>query len=970
MEKFQVSSDDWLILSPLLDEAIELSGEARTSWFERQNQLTAQQLKTLQRLLSHHGAPETNTIINPKNLDGFRAKARLRSTGKQREAGDKVGPYQLLRPIGEGGMGDVWLARRVDGTFERDVALKVCRATDSSLRLRERMMRERDVLASLEHPNIARFYDAGVDADEQPYIAMEYIDGVPLKEFVAANALSVETKCRILIEVLAAVHFAHQRLVVHRDLKPTNIMVRMDGSVSLLDFVIAKVLDASDGLGAESELTRDAGYALTPAYASPEQCAGSRVSTATDVFSCGAIFYELLAGYRPFQDHESNLGRLLEAQRETLKPITAPLPKGQRRDLNAILSSALRDQPEERYESAATFADDIRRFLGNEPVRAVRGARWYRVAKFVKRNRGGVLLAAASLCVVVASSVVLYFLYQQSEADKLRAQNTERIMSGIFAGFNPVSSDVQATHPKELLDRSVDALGTVALDPQIAQRIAQVYLRMDLPNSAMSVVENSLNRAQTIDDASGRARLLALAAQLQAQLGDTTRADGLLSQAKHIVDQPGRIFDSETRWTVALATARIQTARNGIQEATDASNNALRLARQLGGNSLDASTTALNQRIEIQTLSGDWLGVLNSVSEADAIAAKNGEMDPLLGAARALAAANAHVELGNAAAAKPILLRHYADAKKRYPLTHVNRVESGLMLADAMARLGELAPANRVIDEIAPATIDALTGKSPVLRFTDFGAVKPTGGEIKRKKGITTWSFEPSSEQLRCGVRDMFFDSVIRSRAELRRLRSQIELATIAVDRCRSNFIGDYTMRLERLTRSKITPESGPSDPLAFSPIDRSKLAISFASYLAERGRAAEAETQLLTAQDLLAGKGARSALTLADAQMTDAVLKLRRQDFAGATRLLKFAQESSRGRLPVGNPRLALLETYLSIARLGERGAAVSEYDRLAQSVSDKLTNVGPASVKARFTAWLNPSGHRDWTHLPLVQL
>lgn len=177
-------------------------------------------------------------------------------------------------------------------------------------------------------------------------------------------------------------------------------------------------------------------------------------------------------------------------------------------------------------------------------------------------------------------------------------------------------------------------------------------------------------------------------------------------------------------------------------------------------------------------------------------------------------------------------------------------------------------------------------------------------------------------------------------------------------------------MRLERLTRSKITPESGPSDPLAFSPIDRSKLAISFASYLAERGRAAEAETQLLTAQDLLAGKGARSALTLADAQMTDAVLKLRRQDFAGATRLLKFAQESSRGRLPVGNPRLALLETYLSIARLGERGAAVSEYDRLAQSVSDKLTNVGPASVKARFTAWLNPSGHRDWTHLPLVQL
>ena len=499
MDKFHVSSDEWLILSPLLDEAIELSPEARTDWLDKQHQLSAQQLQTLQRLLAHHEAPETNTIINPKNLEAFRAKARLGSVRKQREAGDRVGPYQLLRQIGEGGMGDVWLARRIDGTFERDVALKVCRTIDSSLRVRDRMIRERDVLASLEHPNIARFYDAGVDADEQPYIAMEYVDGVPLKEYVAANALSVETKCRILIEVLAAAHFAHQRLVVHRDLKPSNIMIRLNGSVSLLDFGIAKVLDVSDGLGAESELTRDAGYALTPAYASPEQCAGSRVSTAADVFSCGAIFYELLAGYRPFQEYESNLGRLLEAQREALNPITAPLLNSQRRDLNAIVSCALRDQPGERYESAATFADDIRRFLGNEPVRAVRGAKWYRVAKFVKRNRGGVLLAAASLCAVLASSVVLYFLYQQSEADKLRAQNTERIMSGIFAGFNPVSSDAQAAHPKELLDRSVDALGTVALDPQIAQRIAQVYLRLDLPNSALSVIENSLSRAQTIE---------------------------------------------------------------------------------------------------------------------------------------------------------------------------------------------------------------------------------------------------------------------------------------------------------------------------------------------------------------------------------------------------------------------------------------------------------------------------------------
>ena len=965
MDKFHVSSDEWLILSPLLDEAIELSPEARTDWLDKQHQLSAQQLQTLQRLLAHHEAPETNTIINPKNLEAFRAKARLRSVSMQREAGDRVGPYQLLRQIGEGGMGDVWLARRIDGTFERDVALKVCRTIDSSLRVRDRMIRERDVLASLEHPNIARFYDAGVDADEQPYIAMEYVDGVPLKEYVAANALSIETKCRILIEVLAAAHFAHQRLVVHRDLKPSNIMIRLNGSVSLLDFGIAKVLDVSDGLGAESELTRDAGYALTPAYASPEQCAGSRVSTAADVFSCGAIFYELLAGYRPFQEYESNLGRLLEAQREALNPITAPLPHSQRRDLNAIVSCALRDQPGERYESAATFADDIRRFLGNEPVRAVRGAKWYRVAKFVKRNRGGVLLAAASLCAVLASSVVLYFLYQQSEADKLRAQNTERIMSGIFAGFNPVSSDAQAAHPKELLDRSVDALGTVALDPQIAQRIAQVYLRLDLPNSALSVIENSLSKAQTIDDASGQARLLASAAQLQAQLGNAAPADELLNRARRIADQPGRFFDSATRWIVALATARIQTARDQPQAATDASNNALRLAQHIGGNSLDAATTTLNQLIEIQTLSGDWLGVLHRVFEADVIAAKYGEMDPLLGATRALAAANAHFELGDAAAAKPILLRHYADAKKRYPLTHVNRIESGLMLADALTRLGESAEASRVVNQMSPTTVSALVGNFANMWLRDITVEsKPKADSAGSSRPTIT------PEQALCRARDLFFSSVLRGRSDLRRVLLRVELATVAFDRCTRLSQWMYKTSFEEFVRLRVTPALGPARILDFAPIDRSKLGISYAHYVAESGNDAAGEAQLQLAEDLLDGKGTRTALVLADAQIAHAALKLRRQDFVGATRFLKLAKENGRNQLPVGNPRLALLETYLSIAKLGERGAAANEYAALAQTMGDKLASVGPPSVKARFSAWLNPNGSRDWVRLPLVQL
>lgn len=575
------------------------------------------------------------------------------------------------------------------------------------------------------------------------------------------------------------------------------------------------------------------------------------------------------------------------------------------------------------------------------------------------------MLAAASLCAVLASSAVLYFLYQQSEEDKLRAQNTERIMSGIFAGFNPVSSDAQAAHPKELLDRSVDALGTVALDPQIAQRIANVYLRMDLPNSALSVIENSLSRAQTIEDSSGQARLFASAAQLQAQLGNAARADQLLNQARRIAELPVRFFDSATQWTVALATARIQTARDQLQGATDASNSALRLAHQIGGNSLDAATTTINQLVEIKTSSGDWSGVLRSVSDADAIAAKYGEMDPLLGATRALAAANAHIELGDAAAAKPILLRHYSDAKKRYPLTHVNRIESGLMLADALTRLGESAEANRVVNEMSPPTVSALKGNFANMWLRD---ITVEGKPKADSAGSSRLSITP--EQALCRARDLFFSSVLRGRADLRRVLLQVELATVAFDPCARPSQGMYKASFDEFVRLKVTPALGPARVFEFAPIDRSKLGISYAHYIAESGNDAAGEAQLQLAEDLLDGKGTRSALVLVDAQIAHAALKLRRQDFAGATRLLRLAQENGRDQLPVGNPRLALLETYLSIAKLGQRGAAASEYEALAQPIGDKLAGIGRPSVKARFNAWLKPTASRDWAQLPLVRL
>ncbi len=324
-------------------------------------------------------------------------------------AGDAVGPYRLLRRLGEGGMGEVWLAERRDGQLKRSVALKLPMLGLRRSVLVQRFARERDILASLEHPNIARLYDAGLDDDGQPYLALEYVQGEPIDAWCRAHRPSVAATLRLLLQVADAVAFAHGRLVLHRDLKPANILVTAEGQVRLLDFGIAKLIESEGEAAGATELTHLGGRAMTPRYASPEQLRGEALTTASDVYSLAVVAYELLAGVSPYPDTLRTPAALEQAVAQgTLPPASercddAALRGQLRGDLDAILAHALRARPGDRYPSVDALAADLRRHLQGEQVLVHPEGWWERGRRFALRHRLPLALAASALLALAAA---------------------------------------------------------------------------------------------------------------------------------------------------------------------------------------------------------------------------------------------------------------------------------------------------------------------------------------------------------------------------------------------------------------------------------------------------------------------------------------------------------------------------------------------------------------------------------------
>jgi len=527
-----IESGTWETISALLGELLDLEDAQRTARLSQLRREDPALADKVAELLAHHQAAQLEQFLDGAVVD---------HSGLADLAGRAFGGYTLVRSLGQGGMGSVWLARRSDGRYEGYAAVKLLNLGSLGRDGAERLRHEANALAKLSHPNITHIIDAGVMGG-QPYLVLEYVDGDPIDQWCDIHRLGVEARLRLFLQVLAAVSHAHGRLILHRDLKPSNILVTRDGTAKLLDFGIAKLLEGDGQTSAPGELTRMGGAAMTPEYAAPEQLLHAEVTTATDVYALGVLLYVLLVGKHPTASPTGTpidrMQALVETEPERpsdaatggyaevakLRGTSAQqLSRVLRGDLDNIVAKALKKEPGERYATADAFAADLQHHLNHEPVSARADSRMYRMGKFVRRHRVGV--AAVSLIALLLVAGISGTTWQAIEAQRQRAQATaqaqesarQRDAARFQAQRAEASSEFmslmleevgpggQPLTPAELVDRGVQLLDRrYGEDPPFAARMLLQMSRryMDLGNTEKQteVLARALTIAQSHDD--------------------------------------------------------------------------------------------------------------------------------------------------------------------------------------------------------------------------------------------------------------------------------------------------------------------------------------------------------------------------------------------------------------------------------------------------------------------------------------
>ncbi len=442
--------DNWKQLNSLFDMAADLPEGERSIFLDAEAGVDTPLRRDLESLLREVGG----------GGDLVSAVVRGAREVPEPEMSEAIGPYRLIREIGSGGMGAVWLAERADGEFEQTVAIKLIKFGLANEELVRRFRHERQILSRLNHPHIARLLDGGATAGSLPYLVMEHVDGLSITEYVRVNKSELRQILKLFRTVCSAVQHAHSNLVVHRDLKPANIMVTVDGAVKLLDFGIAKLLEV-DG---DSDITVNHWLPFTPAYASPEQKLGQTHSTLSDIYSLGKILSQLV----PHPD----------------------------RDLNAIIAKATREEPRSRYSTATQLMEDVDRYLADEPVNARDGNLRYQAAKFVRRHRIVVLTAALFLIVVFGFSAWTAIQNERIKRERDRAESVASFMRSLFAAADPERNQGNRVSTRELLDLGSHRVRNSIADPitrsQIVETIGEAYFHLGMYDRAIPIFEELL----------------------------------------------------------------------------------------------------------------------------------------------------------------------------------------------------------------------------------------------------------------------------------------------------------------------------------------------------------------------------------------------------------------------------------------------------------------------------------------------
>lgn len=543
----------------------------------------------------------------------------------------RIGPYRLVRVLGRGGMGEVHLAVHEGEGFQRPVALKVIRLGMHTEDVLRRFRLERRILAGLIHPHIARLLDGGATDDGRPYFVMEYVEGEPLDRYCDGNRLTVEARLELFLSVCDAVQHAHQNLVLHRDLKPGNIVVTSEGVPKLLDFGIGKLLDP-DAPDADGAATRTGMRVLTPEYASPEQVRGETVSVASDVYGLGVLLYRILTGASPYGDEARTPTEMERAVLE-VDPRRPSTVTGARRlsgDLDVIVLKALRKEPGRRYASAAAFAQDVRRHLDGLPVTARGDSASYRVGKFLRRNRIPLAASAVVFLALVGATWSSAHQSRRVAQERDRALEVRSFLLEMFGATAPDQATGDTVTARQLLDRQVGLLETAYPDPvlraEMTTVLAEGYDRLGLVGEAEPLARVALELRR---DALGPrhpdvARSLGLLGWILHEGGRSEEAEARLREALEV----WRRSDADPEaWSRALNDLGvIREAAGDYDEAEALYGEALALRRASVGEGHRAFAVTASNLSVIRFRKGDYAGAVAAATEA--LEAMRGTLGP------------------------------------------------------------------------------------------------------------------------------------------------------------------------------------------------------------------------------------------------------------------------------------------------------------------------------------------------------